>query len=48
LGAADAICRTAERSGLISEEFRKLEALMASTDGIVWNAVGSATLMQWN
>ncbi|CAK9207654.1 unnamed protein product [Sphagnum jensenii] len=47
-GAADAIYRAAERCGLISEEFRKLEALMASTDGTIWNAVKSVTLMQWN
>jgi hypothetical protein len=40
LGAADAIRREANRSGLISEESRKLEALLASTDGTVWVAVG--------
>ncbi|CAM6046137.1 unnamed protein product [Sphagnum compactum] len=47
-GAADAIRRAADRSGFISEESRKLEALVASTDGTVWGAVGSATLVQWN
>jgi hypothetical protein len=32
----------------IFRESRKLEALVASMDGTVWDAVGSATLMQWN
>ncbi len=48
LGAADAIRRATNRSGLISEESRKFEALVASTDGTVWVAVGSVTLVQWN
>jgi hypothetical protein len=48
LRAADAIRRAANRSGLISEESRKLEALVASTDGTLWVAVGSVTLVQWN
>jgi hypothetical protein len=48
LGAANAIRWAIERFGLISKESRKLEAPMASTDGTIWDAVRSVTLMQWN
>lgn len=48
MGAADAVRRAASRgAGAFAEDGKRTEALVLTTDGIIWSGCSNGLLVQW-